>query len=230
MLVEISELQKVYRRGTREVVALRDVSLSFEKGEFLAICGPSGCGKSTLLLTVGGLLRPTSGTVRVAGTAMYELNAGQRAEFRATTVGFIFQQFHLVPYLNVLDNVLAARLGITDDNGQDIRQRALELVDQLGLMERRYHRPHELSVGERQRVAMARAVLNRPRLLLADEPTGNLDRDNAATVLEYLARFRHEGGAVLLVTHDALAARQADRIVRMDAGRIVASGSGSAVP
>ncbi|MCA9167667.1 MAG: ABC transporter ATP-binding protein [Planctomycetales bacterium] len=219
MLVEAKGLTKTYHPGAKQVAALQDVSLAFDREEFVAVCGPSGCGKSTLLLTIGGLLQPTAGDVKVAGTSLYGMTPAQRAAFRADTIGFVFQQFHLVPYLNVIDNVLSARLGATAALASP-RERAAELIEQLGLGARVSHRPHELSVGERQRVALARALLNRPQLLLADEPTGNLDPANAAIVLSHLEQFVRDGGAIMLVTHDEQAAERAGRIVRIEAGRL----------
>jgi putative ABC transport system ATP-binding protein len=216
--LQLSSLSKTYRRARETVQAVEGVSLELEPGEFVAVQGPSGCGKTTLLLTAGGLLHPTRGQVRVEGVDPYEMTSAARARFRATKVGFVFQQFHLVPYLSVLENILAPALALPRTG---LRQRARELASHFGLQDRLHHVPAELSTGERQRVALARALLNAPTLLLADEPTGNLDGDNAAIVLEHLAEFARGGGAVLLVTHDAAAARHARRVLRMKAGRMV---------
>ncbi|MBD3315966.1 MAG: ATP-binding cassette domain-containing protein, partial [Chitinivibrionales bacterium] len=182
--------------------------------------GPSGCGKSTLLLAAGGLLAPDHGAVRVAGGDLYALSSEQRARYRAHNIGFVFQQFHLIPYLSVLDNILAPSLAI--DKNEGVREHAVELMKHFGLESRARHVPSELSTGERQRTALARALLNRPKLLLADEPTGNLDGENAETVLGYLGEFSREGGgAVVLVTHDIRVARHAHRVIRLQAGKLI---------
>jgi putative ABC transport system ATP-binding protein len=220
MLLEINNLLKKYDGPAGPVTALEDVSFSLDAGQFLAVKGPSGCGKSTLLLTVGGLLRPDAGTVRIAGTEPYALSADKRADFRARQIGFVFQQFHLVPYLSVLDNVLAPTLAIGSNNGRD---HALQLLDQFGMSSRSGHRPGELSSGERQRTALARALLNRPQVLLADEPTGNLDEENSQIVLQALKQFAESGGGVLLVTHEQAALGYADEVLPMRAGRLEAT-------
>ena len=217
MLLDIQQASKTYRGGEQDVRALDDVSLSLNVGQFLAVQGPSGCGKTTLLLLAGGLLAPTSGTVAIDGQNPYELDPDARAQFRAAHVGFVFQQFHLVPYLTVLENVLAAGVAT---GLEDARPRARELVSHFGLDHRLHHVPGRLSTGERQRAAMARALLNRPRLLLADEPTGNLDRENAEAMLSYLKEFTREG-AVLLVTHDDRAVQFADSVVHIREGKLL---------
>ena len=216
MLLDLKNVRKTYAGPGGPVIALDQVSLSLDTGQFLAIKGPSGCGKSTLLLTVGGLLRPDEGTVRIADTEPYALGADERAEFRARQIGFVFQQFHLVPYLSVLDNVLAPTLAVGSNNSRD---HARALLDRFGLNERSSHRPAELSIGERQRTALARALLNRPQLLLADEPTGNLDEENAQIVLRSLKEFAESGGGVLLVTHEQAALEFAGEVLSMRSGR-----------
>jgi ABC-type lipoprotein export system ATPase subunit len=219
MLAQLDNVCKTYPHADGHVVALHDVSLQLDPGDFLAVCGKSGCGKTTLLLTIGGLLRPDSGTITVRDTDLYRLLPNQRAQFRAQHIGFVFQQFHLVPYLSVMDNVLAATLGLNRRIDTGIRHQASELLDRLGLGSRRRHLPGQLSTGERQRTALARALLNAPSLLLADEPTGNLDPENGAVVLNHLADFAARGGAVLLVTHETAAAERANRMIRLAAGR-----------
>ena len=212
-LLELSAISKTYRDGEPgEVRALAAVDVALSAGEFVAVQGPSGCGKTTLLLIAGGLLAPSAGVARVAGQDPYVLKPDERARFRAQHLGFVFQQFHLVPYLSVLDNVLAPGLAADVPNA---RERAEELIARFGLQARRLHVPGELSTGERQRTALARALLNRPRLLLADEPTGNLDRENAEIVLRHLAEFADRGGGVLLVSHDADAAKHADLVIEL---------------
>ena len=211
-MLEIREISKTYNAGGKDVPVLDAMSLRVAPGEFVAVQGSSGCGKSTLLLAAGGLLRPDSGQVLVGGDDPYALSSGARADFRATHVGFVFQQFHLVPYLDVLDNVLAPSMA---HSFPDAGEHALELIEHFGITDRIGHLPGELSTGERQRVALARALLNRPKLLLADEPTGNLDPDSGTTVLNYLREFAASGGAVLMVTHDSEAAGRADRVIEL---------------
>ena len=167
MLVDIQDARKTYQGASGQVLAVDDVSLSVDGGEFVAIQGPSGCGKSTMLLLAGGLLTPESGSVQIGGEDPYALTADARSKFRADNIGFVFQQFHLVPYLSVLDNVLAPSIAT---GSKDAEQRARELLDRFGLSHRLEHTPGELSSGERQRTALARALLNEPKVLLADEP------------------------------------------------------------
>ena len=217
-MLKASDLSKVYATATKTVRALDGVSLEADKGEFVAVRGPSGCGKTTLLLVLGGLLGPDRGRVDLDGRDPYALAPEARARFRAEHVGFVFQQFHLVPYLTVLDNVLAPSLARPAGDAAD---RARELVERVGLTKRADHVPAELSTGERQRAALARALLNRPDVLLADEPTGNLDPDSGRAVLQHLRAFADEGGTVVLVTHDPRAAEFAHRILPMAEGRLV---------
>ncbi len=217
MLLDVRRVCKTYAGPDGPVRALDEVSITVEAGEFVAIQGPSGCGKTTLLLAAGGLLAPDEGQVLLDGQDPYAMSANARAGFRARAIGFVFQQFHLVPYLNVLENVLVPSVARP---AADARGRAKELIDRFNLADRIHHVPAELSTGERQRVALARALLNGPRLLLADEPTGNLDDANAAVVLETLTAFAADGGAVLLVTHSPLVAQAAQRTVRIEAGQL----------
>jgi len=218
-MLRIEQISKTFHAGGSAVHAVADVTVEVRAGEFVAVQGPSGCGKSTLLLMAGGLLTPDTGSVTVDGVNLYRLGDGQRAAFRARHIGFVFQRFHLVPYLNVLDNVLAATVA------QEIpraSERARELLERFGLTSRARHHPSQLSTGERQRVALARALLVQPRLILADEPTGNLDAESGAQVLTALAEAATSGVAVVLVTHDPEAARFAGRTIRMRQGRVVA--------
>lgn len=202
-----------------DVSPLDDVSLCVSSGEFVALQGPSGCGKSTLLLAAGGLLRPDSGTIQVSGTDLYQLSPQARAVFRGQHIGYVFQQFHLIPYLNVMQNILAATMAVPTMANPE--KRAKDLAERFGLADRTTHRPSQLSTGERQRVALARALFNEPQLLLADEPTGNLDEENSRIVMDCLAGFGADGGAVLLATHDSQAASRADRVVRFESGVLV---------
>lgn len=215
-ILRVSEVTKTYRRRGREtVVALRDLSLTLERGSFKVVCGQSGSGKSTLLLAAGGLQQPDSGSVRVKGADLYQLSPEKRARFRAASIGFVFQQFHLIPFLNVLENVMAPSLALRSPNTEKM---AMELIGFFGLEHRLDHPPSELSTGERQRVALARAMLNGPALVLADEPTGNLDENNASIVLEHLRDFARRGGAVLMATHDTRV--EADEKLMLEDGRL----------
>jgi len=210
------DLSKTYKARGGEVKALDGISLQIDKGEFVAICGPSGSGKTTLLMTVAAMLRPSGGTVRFEEKDVYGMAGPERAMFRAKNIGFVFQMFHLVPYLNVLENVLVA-VGAVGSRGDG---RARAILEQLGLQQRMHHGPAELSAGEKQRVAMARALLNQPKLILADEPTGNLDPENAASVLTHLRDFQHNGGTVIVATHGSVAKEFATRTIQLRDGTI----------
>lgn len=219
-MLSLEDITKVYSAGRLSVTAVNNVSLTVGKGEFVAVTGPSGCGKSTLLLTAGGLLAPDSGVAAVNEKNLYELTPNDRSRFRNEHIGFVFQELHLVPYLTVRHNVMAPALV----SGKASQDRAIGLLDEFGLSDRLSHLPEKLSTGERQRTALARAMLNEPSLLLADEPTGNLDTENSAIVLRHMRAFADKGGAVLLVTHDPVAAEQADRIITIRDGVIDSSG------
>ncbi len=220
-MVVLENVVKTYRRRRGDVKALSDINLQIEKGEFVVVCGPSGSGKTTLLMTVAAMLRPTSGSVCVEQNNLYTMSIRDRAKFRAENIGFVFQMFHLVPYLNIIENVALAG-GVASQSGGAVK--ANELLKQLGLAERAFHRPSELSAGEKQRAAIARALFNRPKIILADEPTGNLDPDNAASVIGYLSEFHHSGGTVILATHGTEAEQFADRIIHLNNGSIDNSG------
>jgi ABC-type lipoprotein export system ATPase subunit len=222
-MVRFDNVSKVYRTRTGTVRSLDGVSLTVAQGEFVAVRGPSGCGKTTLLLGAGGMLRPSDGTIRIAGHELYALTPAERARFRATHIGFVFQMFHLVPYLTVLENVLLAAV---PTRTRDAGERAVSLLDGLGLTPRLQHRPADLSTGERQRTAIARALLNQPQLLLADEPTGNLDPDNADEVFHHLREFQRGGGTVLVVTHGPTPEHFADRVIQLHGGRTVETAGG----
>ena len=220
-LASLSKIRKSYRSGGQTLDVLQDVDLELSAGTFATIQGASGCGKSTVLLILGGLLRPDSGNVVVNGKNIYDLSADKRAQFRANEIGFIFQQFHLIPYLNVEKNVLAAAMG-AGSSMSDAKRRSLDLLERFGLQNRRRHAPGKLSTGERQRTALARALLNHPKVLLADEPTGNLDPENTAIVLKELRQFANDGGCVLLVTHDERVAEAASVRYTMSEGKLLA--------
>jgi len=219
-VIVLQHVSKTYRTTEGKVRALDDVSLDVETGRFLAIRGPSGSGKSTLLGLVGGLDLASDGTVRVAGHDLAQMSASQRARFRAETLGFVFQMFHLLPYLSVLDNVVVAAL---PGSASRVVRRAKELLAEFDLSDRMRHHPSQLSAGERQRVAMARALINEPKLLLADEPTGNLDAESAARVLGLLSTFHQNGGTVLMVTHEEVAAGYAEQAIVLKKGRLLAA-------
>jgi ABC-type lipoprotein export system ATPase subunit len=218
--LELSDVHKTYHGPKGSVEVLKGVSLKLESGEFVALRGPSGSGKSTLLWIAGALMTPESGIVVVDGQDIYGLSPEGRARERASKIGFVFQQFHLVPYLTVRENVIAATLASGNGDTSDWGRRADELIDQLGIGPRRDHVPSQLSSGERQRTALARALLRGPKLLLADEPTGNLDGENAQGVLDEMARFANAGGAVFLVTHSDQAANSAKRVLAMQDGQV----------
>jgi putative ABC transport system ATP-binding protein len=222
-MLRCTALSKRYRTPGGEVAALHEVSLTIAAGEFAVLRGPSGSGKTTLLLALGGMLRPTTGEVWLADKNLYQTGPAERSRLRRRDVGFVFQMFHLVPYLSAIENVL---LG-TAETGAATRARAVESLEQLGLGNRLTHLPAELSAGERQRTALARALVNRPRLVLADEPTGNLDPENARAVLDRLAEYRRTGGTVLLATHGAEADTHATRRFELRQGKL-AGGSGLA--
>ena len=219
-MLQITDIHKRYRKPEGTVQALRGVSLHVAPGEFVVARGPSGCGKTTLLLTAGGLLSPEDGQVLVDGRDPYALAPEDRARLRASTVGFVFQEFHLIPYLTVLENVMVPSLALPV---RAPRERAEELLEHFGLSARARHVTAELSTGERQRAALARALFSRPRLLLADDPTGNLDPENSAAVLEHIAEFARAGAAVLMVTHDDRAEDYSHRTLRMQEGGLVSA-------
>lgn len=216
-MICLENVVKTYRTRRGNVKALNDINLGIEKGEFIVICGPSGCGKTTLLMTIAAMLRPTSGTVSVQEKSLYAMNVRARAKFRAENIGFVFQMFHLVPYLNVVDNVLLAS-GTVANKGE--KAKAVELIERFGLTGRDYHKPAELSAGEKQRTAITRALFNNPKIILADEPTGNLDDDNTTTVLGYLSEFHKGGGTIILATHGVQAQQYADRVIHLHSGSI----------
>jgi ABC-type lipoprotein export system ATPase subunit len=217
--VELKNVCRSFQGPEGEIRALNGISLTVAAGELVAVRGPSGCGKTTLLLVTGGLLRPTGGTVRLNGEDLYGLDPARRAVVRRSAVGFVFQQFHLLPYLTVVENILAPSVALPREGA---KQRAQDLVDRFGLRSRARHVPAQLSTGERQRAALARALLNSPDVILADEPTGNLDRENAGLIADYLREFSEQGGAVLLVTHDDRVLPSASRVLNMRGGELAA--------
>jgi putative ABC transport system ATP-binding protein len=208
-----------YRSGRSQIEALHDIELDIPAGGYVALTGPSGAGKSTLLSLIGGLERPQSGSLTVGQHNLREMRVDELAGYRRTTVGFIFQHFGLLDLLSARENIeLAASLSASSEG----RPRARQLLDEVGLLDRAEHRPGQLSGGERQRVAIARALVNDPSLILADEPTGNLDAASAMRVLDLLERLHHERGCTLLVvTHNKAVARRAEQRFQLDAGRLL---------
>jgi len=220
-LVRMRRASKIYTRGAREVVALDEIDLEVGGGELLAITGPSGSGKTTLLCLLGCLDRPSRGEVRLAGRDLNELSDAQASRLRNRTIGFVFQSFHLIPQLTVLENVLTPLL-YGEVPQSEWQGRAEQALERVGLARRADHRPSELSGGEAQRAAIARALVTEPSLILADEPTGNLDSATGETIASLLLSLRREGRTIVLVTHNDALARRADRVVALRDGRIAA--------
>ncbi len=221
MSITVKGLEKSYRSGGRPLRVLHDVDLDIGTGEFVAVVGPSGSGKTTLLGLLAGLDLPTSGSVALDGQDLAALTEDGRARFRAAHVGFVFQTFQLIPTLTALENVLVP-LELTGAGGPEAAARASELLGRVGLGDRLDHYPAQLSGGEQQRVAIARAFANRPRILFADEPTGNLDADTGRTIIDLLVELNAvEGSTLVLVTHDPALAEMAGRIVRLRSGTVI---------
>jgi len=220
-IIQAENVSKIYHVGKVDVPALRKVSFSVERGEFVSIVGPSGSGKSTLFYVLGGLTRATSGRVLIDDVDFAQLSDSQRTSLRKSKIGFVFQKFNLLPTLDAMTNIAIAH-EIAGKNGDMDRGYFDRIVDLLGLKGRMHHRPSELSGGEQQRVALARALINRPALILADEPTGNLDTKNSTIVLKMLRQSNQElGQTVLMITHNPEAASVGDRIIHMRDGEIV---------
>jgi putative ABC transport system ATP-binding protein len=218
--IRVEGLRKRYRIRGKEIAALAGVDLAVASGEFVAIVGASGSGKSTLLLAMGGLVHPDTGEVYLDGQPLYAMGAAGRAKIRRKTVGFLFQTFHLIPYLTALENVKVP-LYVAGKAPREQVEIAARLLEEVGLADRAEHKPSELSVGQQQRVALARALANSPRIILADEPTGSLDPDLAREMVSHLARLNAEGITVVMVTHDPGVASRARRQVRLAEGSIV---------
>jgi len=218
--LSVVDLCRYFRRGQYEVRALDGITIGIQRGEFVGIVGASGSGKSTLLAIMAGLDTPSSGKVRIDGRAIHQMTRQELASYRARRVGMIFQSFNLIPHYTALQNVETALL-FNDTPYRERRKLAAEALERLGLAERLTHRPADLSGGEQQRVAVARAIVKRPDILFADEPTGNLDHDNADQVVQLLKDFNGQGQTIVLVTHNLdLARLYAHRIVRLSYGKI----------
>jgi len=219
--IEARNLRKVFKMGHQEVVALDDVNISIERSSFTVVMGPSGSGKSTLLYLLGGLDKPTSGSIVIEGTALENMESHELAQFRKKKVGFVFQAFHLIPSMPAIENVIFP-MRFNNIPSQKRRERAQALLQQVGLSDRLHHLPTELSGGQQQRVAIARALANEPSIILADEPTGNLDRKIGAEIIHYLHKLNQEGHTIVLVTHDPTLLPLATQVIYMLDGRTVA--------
>jgi len=222
-VLETIDLEMIYHVGKVDVAALRGTSLQVQAGEYVAIMGPSGCGKSTFLHIVGGMLQPTSGRVIIEGEDLTAMTDAERTDLRRRKIGFVFQRFNLFPTLTAEGNLKLAERIYSGKNNQDAARR-LEILKLLGLEDKLNHKPLELSGGEQQRVAIARAVINRPAIILADEPTGNLDTENSEIVLKMMRQLNQEfGQSIIMITHNSEAAARADRIIEMRDGHVVRS-------
>jgi putative ABC transport system ATP-binding protein len=219
-MIKLENVSKTYRTDKVETLALKDIDLQVGKGEFVAMMGPSGCGKSTLLNIIGLLDRPGQGRVHIDGVALGSYRDREVARLRNRTFGFIFQSFHLIPDLRVIDNVELPLL-YRSGSGSERRRLAREALERVGLGARMEHFPNQLSGGQQQRVAIARAIVGRPQVLLADEPTGNLDSKMSAEVMDILLKLNSEGTTIVMVTHDEQEARRVGRIVRVFDGQLV---------
>jgi len=219
-MLKMEAVTKTYNHRGPAVTVLSDVTLEIHSGDFVSIVGPSGSGKSTLLLALGGMLSPSSGKVELDGESLYELTPDRRAALRGQKIGFVFQTFNLVPYLSALENVQVP-LFLAGLSEPDQKNRAADLLERLGLGDRLTHKPSELSVGQQQRVALARMLANDPGMILADEPTGSLDPETSAQVMAFLEEMNHEGRTVVMVTHDPKVAQRAKRTLKLNNGRIL---------
>jgi putative ABC transport system ATP-binding protein len=222
-VLRTADLRMVYLMGKVEVAALQGVDLEIPRGEFVSIMGPSGCGKSTLLHVIGGLLTPTDGRVWVGGEELTGMSDEARTYLRKKKIGFVFQRFNLLPTLTVEGNIkIAEKIAANGDfNREEYESRREEILRSVGLLDKKRHRPMELSGGEQQRVALARAIINRPSILLADEPTGNLDSKSSDAVLELLQKLNRDfAQTVVMITHDPWASSYSDRVIHMKDGKI----------
>lgn len=228
-MIELQHISKLYEVGGQPIYALREMSETIQSGEYVAIVGPSGSGKSTLLNIIGCLLRPTSGAYVLEGQDVSQLDDQALSHVRQHNIGFIFQSFHLVPRLTALGNVALPMVfaGVPSDERQ---ARALDALDAVGLADRAYHRPSQLSVGQRQRTVIARAIIMHPKLLLADEPTGNLDTGSGQQVMKLLELLNRQGLTLLVVTHDPNVARRANRVLVLADGQILKRLTGAEFP
>lgn len=218
-MLKMENVSKTYQHRGQPVTALDSASVQISRGDFVSVVGPSGSGKSTLLLMLGGMLSPSGGRVLLEDRSVYDMTLTERAQLRREKVGFVFQTFNLVPYLTAQENVqIPLFLAKMERAAQ--RQRAASLLERVGLADRMRHKPGELSVGQQQRVALARMLANDPAVILADEPTGNLDPETSKQIIGFLEEFNEEGRTIVMVTHDPRAAKRAKRILRLKDGAI----------
>ena len=219
-MLEVSHVSKVFNSGRKKVQALDEVSFQIDEGDFALVKGPSGCGKSTLLFALGGLLNPSSGTIRIAGKDLYMFSEKERNRYRSTKIAFVFQSYHLIPYLSILDNILL----LNKINRIQVSKREItNIAEKVNIHHRLDHKPSELSVGEKQRASLVRALVVNPQIILADEPTGNLDPENAMEVINYLSEYHARGGTVVMVTHGTDTDACANKQIQMKNGQIVKS-------
>jgi putative ABC transport system ATP-binding protein len=218
-MFRLENVSKIYRKRQQEVVAFRATTLQIEKGEYVAVVGPSGSGKTTLLSMLGGMLSPDEGKIWFDEKSLYELSIVERTLLRREQIGFVFQTFNLVPYLTALENVKVPMFLNNVESAQQ-NQRAIDLLEQVGLGDRVDHKPGELSTGQQQRVALARTLANDPRLILADEPTGNLDPESREAILSMFDQFIEQGRTIVMVTHDPAAAERAGRRLYLRDGNV----------
>lgn len=216
-MFQLDEVRKTYERRGQKIAALEAANLRIAAGEYVALVGPSGSGKTTLLSILGGMLAPSAGEMRLDGRPLYQLSVAERTGLRRDLIGFVFQTFNLIPYLTALENVQTPMLlaGV-DPHAQ--KMRGMDLLERVGLADRMHHKPAELSTGQQQRVALARTLANDPRVILADEPTGNLDPAMREEVLAIFDTFHAEGRTIVVVTHDPSVARRAERTLRIEQG------------
>jgi lipoprotein-releasing system ATP-binding protein len=220
IILKAAAVHKTYLNGPQPIEVLKGIDLSVNEGELIVIMGPSGVGKSTLLHIIGGLDNPTKGTVLIDNINMFNLNDKQLAAFRNHSIGFIFQFHHLLPEFSALENVMIPAIMYHNKN-DTIEQNAIKLLTEVGLKDRLLHKPGELSGGEQQRVAVARALINKPRLVLADEPTGNLDKKNSEMLYQLIIRLNKEfKHTFIIVTHNEMMSKQADRVIELEDGKI----------
>jgi putative ABC transport system ATP-binding protein len=218
----LNDVKKLYTRRGETVTGFDCDRLRIEPGEYVAVVGPSGSGKTTLLSMLGGMLSPTIGEVRLNDVSLYDQPVAERARLRRELMGFVFQTFNLVPYLTALENVQVP-LSLAGQSGSAQRDRAAAMLEQFGLADRLHHKPAEMSVGQQQRVALARTLVNDPRVILADEPTGNLDQESRDLVLSALRDCLQDGRTIIMVTHDPVAAKQAERSFTLRQGVVMAT-------
>lgn len=216
-MLKVKNVSKIYKKGSQEVRAVDDVSLAISKGDFVSIIGSSGSGKSSLLLMLGGMLSPSIGQIFIDDDSLYDLNPNERALLRQRKMGFVFQTFNLIPYLSAMQNVqVPLFLSGADEKAQ--KERAQNLLERVGLGDRMDHTPSELSVGQQQRIALARMLANDPAIILADEPTGNLDPEMSRHVIDFLTELNNEGRTIVMVTHDMNVAKRANRTLTISKG------------